>query len=535
VDDSSNKNADVLEKILDDYLYGLTENLDSIGNVALGKVVETVPGSDKAVKEKRQVNVKKALENSNALTQALAVGLKLAVAIPNYFGVNFHAFINAGGFYRFREFQKRNANVTTGVGLSTIDKALMDTLVPINEDIVQEEQRKLAKKQGYLKYLSSWSLIDIAMVTNSWPERKLQYANALAFNDNTMVVDGNLVNIRQYLRVKDRETKYSLSVAERRALEKTFEDRVKELQETKSLSNVAKIENDKLVIPGVDQEEIARYRVSVIEYSRKLNGQMSRDNKADYRRDTILKSFMMFRNWIPKQISERTLDIQKNEQLDEWEYGRVRVFVKTWARLGMFNILKMKHILAGDEQGIEIMNSILEEKRIAYKEKTGKDLEITDEEFYDLMRQELSRTVRELGLLFSTIAVLIAAKAAIPPEDEDPITANKYKFYIKVMSKIQDELSFYYNPLSFESMTRGSIIPGLGIAVRAGKAIADLRKEVQGQLTGDEDLMDKAHPTRRFLDLIPGPSQFQNEFLPLIDPELAKEMGIRVSAEARRQ
>jgi len=298
---------------------------------------------------------------------------------------------------------------------------------------------------------------------------------------------------------------------------------------------VAKIENDKLVIPGVDQEEIARYRVSVIEYSRKLNGQMSRDNKADYRRDTILKSFMMFRNWIPKQISERTLDIQKNEQLDEWEYGRVRVFVKTWARLGMFNILKMKHILAGDEQGIEIMNSILEEKRIAYKEKTGKDLEITDEEFYDLMRQELSRTVRELGLLFSTMAVLIAAKAAIPPEDEDPITANKYKFYIKVMSKIQDELSFYYNPLSFESMTRGSIIPGLGIAVRAGKAIADLRKEVQGQLTGDEDLMDKAHPTRRFLDLIPGPSQFQNEFLPLIDPELAKEMGIRVSAEARRQ
>lgn len=535
VDDSSNKNADVLEKILDDYLYGLTENLDSIGNVALGKVVEAVPGSDKAVKEKRQVNVKKALENSNALTQALAVGLKLAVAIPNYFGVNFHAFINAGGFYRFREFQKRNANVTTGVGLSTIDKALMDTLVPINEDIVQEEQRKLAKKQGYLKYLSSWSLIDIAMITNSWPERKLQYANALAFNDNTMVVDGNLVNIRQYLRAKDRETKYSLSVAERRALEKTFEDRVKELQETKSLSKVAKIENDKLVIPGVDQEEIARYRVSVIEYSRKLNGQMSRDNKADYRRDTILKSFMMFRNWIPKQISERTLDIQKNEQLDEWEYGRVRVFVKTWARLGMFNILKMRHILAGDEQGIEIMNSILEEKRIAYKEKTGEDLEITDEEFYDLMRQELSRTVRELGLLFSTMAVLIAAKAAIPPEDEDPITANKYKFYIKVMSKIQDELSFYYNPLSFESMTRGSVIPGLGIAVRAEKAITDLRKEVQGQLTGDEDLMDKAHPTKRFLDLIPGPSQFQNEFLPLIDPELAKELGIRVTAEARRQ
>lgn len=536
VDESSNKNADVLEKILDDYLYGLTENLDSVGNIALGKVADAVPGSDKDLKEKRKINIKKGLENSNALTQALAVGLKLAVAIPNYFGVNFHAFINAGGFYRFREFQKRNAMITAGgLGLSTVDKALLDTIVPINEDIAQEEQRKLAKKQGYLKFLSSWSLIDVAMITNSLPERALQFANALAFNDNSMVVDGKIVNIRQHLRIKDRETKYKLPVAERRALEKTFEDRVKELQETKSLSKIAKIEDNKLVIPGVDQEEIAKYRTSVIEYSRKLNGQMSRENKADYRRDTILKSFMMFRNWIPKMISERTMDIQKNQELDEWEYGRVRVFFKTWQRLGMFNITKMKHILAGDEEGIRIMEEILEEKRATYKEKTGQDLEITDEEFYDLMRKELSMEMRELGVLFSVMGVLIAAGIAFPPDDEDKITANKNKYLLKLVHKVSDELSFYYNPLSFESMTKGSIIPGLATAVRAEKAINDLKKEVQGQLTGDEELMDKAHPIKRFLDLIPGPSQFQQEILPLIDPELAKEMGIRVTAEARRQ
>ena len=533
IDEDSNKNADVLEKILDDYLYGLTENLDSVGNVALGKVVDAVPGSDKDAKEKRQVNVKKTLENSNALTQALAVGLKLAVAIPNYFGVNFHAFINAGGFYRFRDFQKRHAMEAFTVGLSTVDKALLDTIVPINEDIAQEEQRKLAKKQGYLKYLSSWSLIDVAMVTNSWPERRLQYANALAFNDNSMVVDGKIVNIRQYLRAKDRETKYNLPVAERRALEKTFEDRVKELQETKSLSKIAKIENDKLVIPNVDQEEIAQYRVKVIEYSRKLNGQMSRENKADYRRDTILKSFMMFRNWIPKQVSERTMDIQKNEELDEWEYGRVRLFFKTWSRLGMFKIGKITHILAGDEEGIRIMDEILEEKRIAYKEKTGQDLEITEEEFYDLMRKELSMEVRELGLLFSLMAVLIAAKAAFPPDDEDKMTSNRNKYISKILNKVSDELSFYYNPLSMESITRGSVVPGLGIMVKAGKVIGDLKKEVEGQVTGDEDLADKAHPIRRALDMIPGPSQFQNEILPLIDPELAKEMGIKVTAEAR--
>jgi hypothetical protein len=490
---------------------------------------------DKEQREKRKLSIKKAMESSNALTQALAVGLKLAVAFPNYIGVNMHAFINAGGFYRFREFQKRNAQVTSGVGLSTIDKALMDTIVPINEDISQEEQRRLAKKQGYLKYLSSWSLIDIAMVTNSFPERKLQFANALAFNDNSMVEDGKIVNIRQYLRAKDRETKYKMSAEERRTLERTFEDRVKELQETRSLSKIAKIEDDKLVIPGVDQEEIARYRVSVIEYSRKLNGQMSRDNRADYRRDTILKSFMMFRNWIPKMINERTMDIQKNQELDEWEYGRARVFFKTLFRLGLRNIGKMQDIIAGNEEGIRIMNEILQEKRIAYKEKTGKDLEITDEEFYDLMRQELSREARELGLLLSITLVVLGAISAIPPEDEDPATANKYKFYIKVLSKARDELSFYYNPLSFESVTKGSVVPSLGIGIKIQKIFTDLERETRGQLTGDEALMEKAHPIKRFLDIIPGPSQFQQEILPIISPELAKDLGIRVTAEPRRQ
>jgi hypothetical protein len=260
---------------------------------------------------------------------------------------------------------------------------------------------------------------------------------------------------------------------------------------------------------------------------------MSRENKADYRRDTILKSFMMFRNWIPKQVSERTMDIQKNEELDEWEYGRVRLFFKTWSRLGMFKIGKITHILAGDEEGIRIMDEILEEKRIAYKEKTGQDLEITEEEFYDLMRKELSMEVRELGLLFSLMAVLIAAKAAFPPDDEDKMTSNRNKYISKILNKVSDELSFYYNPLSMESITRGSVVPGLGIMVKAGKVIGDLKKEVEGQVTGDEDLADKAHPIRRVLDMIPGPSQFQNEILPLIDPELAKEMGIKVTAEAR--
>lgn len=535
VDTESNKNADVLEKIIDDYLYGLTENLDSIGNLALGKITEPL-GKDKEDKEKRKVSARKLLQNSNALTQALAVGLKAAIAIPNYFGVNFHAFINAGGFYKFREFQKRNAQVSTGLGLTTEDKALLDVIVPLNEDISEQEQRKLAKKQGLGKFISAWSLQDLAMITNSFPEKKLQFANALAFNDNSMVEDGKIVNIRQYLRAKDRETKYKMSTEDRRALERSFEDRVSELKETRSLSKIAKVdENGKLEIPGVDQEELARYRTAVIEFSRKLNGQMSRENKADYRRDSLLKSFMMFKNWIPKMLTERFMDIQKNQELEEWEYGRMKVLFKTWQHLGLTKIAKMRDIIAGNEEGIRIMNDILEQERINYKEKTGQDLEITEEEFYDLMRKELSMEMRELGLLFSVMALLIAAKLSIPPDDEDKAEANKKKYFLKIFSKVTDELAFYYNPLSFESVTKGSVLPAVGLLTKAERAIKDLGIEATGYALDNDEMMEKAHPIKRVLDLIPGPAQFQQEILPIIDPELAKEMGIRVTSQARMQ
>jgi hypothetical protein len=52
-------------------------------------------------------------------------------------------------------------------------------------------------------------------------------------------------------------------------------------------------------------------------------------------------------------------------------------------------------------------------------------------------------------------------------------------------------------------------------------------------ITGNQELIDKSHPTKYTLNLLPFGSQFQNEWLPLISPEFAKELGIRVSAEAR--
>ena len=50
---------------------------------------------------------------------------------------------------------------------------------------------------------------------------------------------------------------------------------------------------------------------------------------------------------------------------------------------------------------------------------------------------------------------------------------------------------------------------------------------------GDEP--DKAHVGKAFFNLFPIASQFQNEILPFMWPEEAKEWGIRVTAETQRR
>jgi hypothetical protein len=475
------------------------------------------------------------IATADTWVQSLAVGLKPAIAIANWFGNQFTAFIQAGGFYNFwTDFEKNNLKVTTGK-LTTVERGLLDLIHPLNEDVSAEERRKLAWKQGYVEYLSTWSFTDVMQITNSFPERKLQFANALSFIDNSIVIDGEIRNIRKYLKAQDRAIKYTLSTSERKALEATFENRVTELKNApNALKNIAKIENGETVIPGVSDLNVAKFSLTVSEYGRTLNGQMSLTNKADYRRDTMFSSFMMFKNWIPKLVTARGMDIKKNVELDTWEYGRTRAFFKTVAFLGKSNISSMIDIINGTEKGLKILDELLAAKKLEHYKRTGQELEITQEEFYDLMREQLVNQSKELGLLLGLLLIVFAAAAAEPPEDATDAEKNAYKWYAKTINKISDEVSFYYNPISFESITKGSLLPSVGLLSKAFKIVDQVATEGYGRVTDNEEMMKKAHGLKYMLNIIPGLSQAQNEALPYLYPELAKEMGIKVSPEARR-
>lgn len=537
VNKDENKNADVLQVIMDDYLYGIGENLDGLGNILLTSTVGKL-SKNKDKTEDYAISTKKTLKTGDVYVRTLALGLKPLVGIANWAGTQMQAYISSGGMYNFGEFEKNNLKVTLpfGKGLTLIERALLDTITPLTGDNPLEiQQRRIAAKQSWTSYLSSWSFSDVMMITNSFGEKRLELANAMSMIDNSMVIDGKIINIRQYLRAKDRADKKGMSYEQRRQLEKSFDSRVNELKESdKALKNLAKIENDELVIPGVSMEELANFRMSIIDNARNLNGQMSSDDKMGYRRDTIFNSFMMFKGWIPKLLSVRWKNITKNEVTSDWEYGRYRAFGATISQIGFRDIMDLRDVILGTDKGLEIINEMLEEKKQQYYLQTGKELKITPEEYQDLIRSQVVNMMKELKLIVGIIGLVVASKIVAPDDDDDDLTKNRYKYIAKMINKVSDELLFYVNPASADEMTRGSIIPSLGLLSKVGSLLKATVKEVYYDASDDEKGADKTYPMKYFINLIPIGSQFQNEVLPLIDPELAKEMGVRVSAESRR-
>jgi hypothetical protein len=256
---------------------------------------------------------------------------------------------------------------------------------------------------------------------------------------------------------------------------------------------------------------------------------MSEDNKMGYRRDTIMSSFMMFKSWMPKHLGTRILGMKKNAELNQWEYGKSRLFAKVALTLGARNIFKIRDIISGNEAGIEFMQKMLEEKKADYYDKTGKKLDISEEEFYDLIRTELNNATKELLTVVNMTALYFSMAAAEPPEDVDAATLNAWKKMALIFTKTSDEIMFYYSPIAFTDFTSGNILPSLGLLTKTLKAFDHLMDETTGYLQDDEDLMNGAHPIKYFLNIVPGAAQFQNEFLPLVFPEMAKDLGIRVS------
>jgi len=210
-------------------------------------------------------------------------------------------------------------------------------------------------------------------------------------------------------------------------------------------------------------------------------------------------------------------------------------------------IKKIEKAISGEKTGKIINNpskasqvilELYEKKKLEWMKQTGKSAEefkLTQEEFTNLLRQNMLSAARELGYLTILLSAFFMLKA-LPP-DEDELTRNKMKSLQRLADKISDEMAFYYSPASLVSITNGNLIPSIGLLTDASKIMSHSFKEIWGLTYGENGMLgvdvDDNQVIKYWLKAFPVSSQFSS-FMPIVMPDLAKYLGIKVTPEARR-
>jgi hypothetical protein len=394
--------------------------------------------------------------------------------------------------------------------------------------------RELAKKLSLSK-LSQENIQEFMMVLMRNSDMFVQSANFFTFLRNTIVDGDRVINVREYLREQpEYKDMYSGSAEERKDRANKFEKDVKELLETKSVLKLGEIKNGELVIPGVDRksQSVIELRRKVQQVSKDALGNLTEDDVRNINMNIYGKSFMLFKNWIPRLVDVRLGNLKYNSASDAYEWGRMRNVFRVISEDVVGSINNLINSVQANDKGVEFMRNLYEKKREEYKAETGKDLEMTQSQFIDLTRKNIKGQMVDLMFMLTIYALYIGLKANAPDDDEDAAVKNQYKFMLRAADKIKDELAYFYDPTSLTSLVSSGIFPSISYLNNFKKLIMNFNTEMFGMAVGDEELVEKTKVIKYLMKSFPISNQAAG-MLPMFYPELAKDLGIRAQSQAR--
>jgi hypothetical protein len=363
----------------------------------------------------------------------------------------------------------------------------------------------------------------------------VQSANFFTYLRNTIVDGDRVVNVREYLREQpEYQDIYAGTQEERTARAEKFEKDVKELVESKGVLKVAEIKNGDLTIPGVDRksDSVIELRRKVQQLSKDALGNLTEDDIRNINQNIYGKSFMLFKNWIPRLVDVRLGNLKYNSASDAYEWGRMRNVFRIISEDVLGMIGNLSNSMQANDEGVEFMRNLYEKKKQEYETETGKPLEMTESQFIDLTRKNIKGQLVDLMFMLTIYALYLGLKANAPDDDEDATVKNQYKFMLRAADKIKDELAYFYDPTSLTSLVSSGIFPSTSYLNNFKKLIINFNTEMFGLAVGDEELVEKTKVIKYLMKTFPVANQAAG-MLPMFYPELAKDLGIRAQSQAR--
>jgi len=408
-------------------------------------------------------------------------------------------------------------------------------------------------KQAGLSKITQQNFSDWLMVFMREPEQHVEKSIFMTLLDNSMIVDGKIVNIREFVKNKYKD-RYN-SASDYASDSKKIEDEITELKSTSSITNTMKLENDKLVIPGFDLnnfKEIDRVTKLSRRISRNATGGMSDSDINRVSMSVWGRSMMVFKNWIPKLVDTRfgelrkisddfsvTIDENGLTEGEKYDIGRVRLW---WGVLvssiqdKSFNVL---NIIQVNDKGILLLDKMYSDYAQAYQKRTGQNFTMTKEDFNDMIRTNLKNQVQELTMLLVLFGLKLSMGLLAPDDDDDDIaTKNFYRFSQRVVDKFVGELSFFYNPLEAEKILEGSIFPAIGLFSDVVKFMSHFSSQVLGFEVFDpslssEEVRKKAQPIKNLGKMLPLTKSLIT-YAAIFDAEFAKEFDVTIQKESNK-
>ena len=543
---------DFLRVVLYDQKYILSDadvplHVDKILNF-VKKVVNSATGKElfKPNENASPTSLIKTIDAMNRGFQLKTLGFEVISGAVNAFGGNVQLAAQSGNYFKAREVISNEAKIVKNSFKKGKEQdifiELVNTFMPMKDDPAYEE----LNKAGITK-LTRANFGDMLMFFMRYPEQVLEKSIFLTLMDNTIIEDGRMVNVNEFVKAKHKDRYKSASDF------KTAGDSIqKEIEELKkrSISKIADIKDGELVIPGLDlsnRTELQRITNLSRRISRNATGGMSDGDVNRMSMSIWTRSMMVFKNWIPKLLDTRFSEFRKVSddfsvivdengisQGQKYDIGRIRLFGRILMDSLTSSQFQIKNIMEVNDKGIEYLDDLLLKFAEEYKKETGEELNIDRDQFFDLIRNNLRRQIQELAILGSLFGAMLALGFVAPDDDDDKATKNFYRFSQKVVDKFTNELLFFYNPIEFEKLLSGGMFPALGVVNDGVRFTKHFLTEVTGRAIDDDKMIEKAQPIKNLMKMFPVTkpavsylSVISNQFAEDFDVTIQKENNLR--------
>ena len=480
--------------------------------------------------EGRQVTLNKIVDNLNNSFSITTLGLNFGSSLSNGLGGTFQSIINSGKYFTKTDFIAAETQVIVnkfnGEDKNKFLKAF-EYFLPLtdnyNRDLAKKLSTNVVTEEGFQDFLM-WMMRSA--------DRTVQGANFFAFLNNSVVIDGKVLNAREYLRtLPEYKGRWSGSSQDRQAFDEKFEEDVKKLIEEKGVMKLSTIEDGKFVIPGVERmsDSVLDLRRKVQQLSKDAMGNLSEDDVRLINMNILGKSFMVFKNWIPRLVDVRFGGLKYNAASDAYEWGRTRMMFSVLLDRQVTTFKGLTGLILGNEDGAELMRKSFEKRAEKYERETGRRLEMDEAMFMDLMQSNVNAFARDLMFLSALMGLTTAMVAFAPDDDEDPLVKNQYNYARRLADKIFSEVAYFYNPTSLLDLVGNGPFPSMSLLNNAFKGVTNIFRELFALGMGDEEKAEDIKVIKYLMRTFPFANQMVG-YLPLVYPDMAKDLGIRVQS-----